>query len=397
MTGTVISPAATQPRPTGLHEAPATLDSGPGTGGPPVDAIDVAAYTVPTDAPESDGTLAWGDTTVVVVQAEAGGVRSLGYAYADTAAAHLVADVLRPLAVGRDAWDVAGIWATAVGAVRNLGRPGLAATAISALDNALWDLKSRLLGLSLADLLGRSREAIAAYGSGGFCSYDDGRLADQLGGWAADGFAAVKMKIGREPARDRRRVDVAREAVGPDVELFVDANGAYDRAHALATAAWLADRDVVWFEEPVSSDDVAGLRVLRDRAPAGMAITAGEYGWDQFSLRRLLDAGAVDVLQADATRCLGTTGFQMAAALCEASSVPLSAHCAPALHVHLTCAARPALNLEWFHDHARLEALLFDGAPRPRAGLIAPDRSRPGLGLDLRRPDADRFLAWTSR
>lgn len=302
--------------------------------------------------------------------------------------------MLAPLVVGRDAWEIAANWAAMVGAVRNLGRPGVAATAISAVDNALWDLKARLLGLSLVDLIGAARTAIPAYGSGGFCSYDDRRLGDQLGGWAADGFRFVKMKVGRNPADDPRRADVARTAIGPRVELFVDANGAYDRSHARAAAAMFAERDVRWLEEPVSSDDVAGL--LRDRAPAGMAIAAGEYGWDVFAFRRLLEAGAVDVLQADATRCLGTTGFAAAAALCEAHNTPLSAHCAPSLHAHLTCAARPAVHLEWFHDHVRIERLLFDGAPQPRGGLLEPDRARPGIGLELKRADAAPYLEWTT-
>jgi L-alanine-DL-glutamate epimerase-like enolase superfamily enzyme len=297
---------------------------------------------------------------------------------------------------GGDALDTSAAWSEMVGAVRNLGRPGIAATAISAVDNGLWDLKARLLGVSLASLLGRARDAIPGYGSGGFCSYSDERLARQLGGWAADGFRFVKMKVGREPSGDPHRVDVARAAIGDDVALFVDANGAFDRNRGLAFAEVFAERGVTWFEEPVSSDDVDGLRLLRDRSPAGMAIAAGEYGWDQFHFRRLLEAGAVDVLQADATRCLGTTGFLMAAALCEAHGTPLSAHCAPALHVPLTCAARPAVHLEWFHDHARIEQLLFDGAPEPHAGLLSPDLSRPGLGLELRRPDAEPYLSWRS-
>jgi L-alanine-DL-glutamate epimerase-like enolase superfamily enzyme len=363
---------------------------------PIIDEVRVAAYTIPTDAPESDGTIAWDRTTIIVVEPVAGGVRGLGYSYADANAARLVAETLAPAVQGLDAMDVGRAWSAMVGTVRNLGRPGLAATAISAVDNALWDLKARLLGLPLAGLLGRARDAIPGYGSGGFCSYDDERLASQLGGWAADGFRFVKMKIGREPSRDPHRADVARAAIGDDVELFVDANGAFDRNRALAMAAVVADRGVTWFEEPVSSDDIDGLRLLRDRSPAGMAIAAGEYGWDQFHFRRLLEAGAVDVLQADATRCLGTTGFLMAAALCEAHNVALSAHCAPALHVHLTCAARPAVHLEWFHDHVRLEHLLFDGAPDPRRGLLAPDRTSPGLGLELRRSDADRYLTWRS-
>jgi L-alanine-DL-glutamate epimerase-like enolase superfamily enzyme len=365
--------------------------------GPVIEAVSAAAYTIPTDAPESDGTLEWQATTVVVVEVSAAGRCGLGYAYTHAAAAQLIMETLAPVVRMRDAFDISGAWAGMVGAVRNIGRQGIAASAISAVDNALWDLKARLLGVPVAELLGRIRAAIPAYGSGGFTSYDDGRLADQLGGWAADGFRFVKMKVGREPSEDRRRVRIARDAVGPSVELFVDANGAFHPAEALAAATVYADHAVTWFEEPVSSDDLEGLRFVRDRVPAGMAVAAGEYGWGPFALRRLLETGAVDVLQADATRCLGTTGFLMADALCEAFNRPLSAHCAPALHTHLMCASRAGVHLEWFHDHVRIERLLFDGAPRPHRGQLAPDLSRPGFGLELRRADAEPHLVWNSK
>jgi L-alanine-DL-glutamate epimerase-like enolase superfamily enzyme len=371
------------------HDKPAAI-------GPGIDRLAVSVYSIPTDAPESDGTIEWDRTTLVLVEADAGGLRGIGYSYADETAGRLIVNRLSRHVVGNDAFDVPRSWSAMVGAVRNIGRPGIAATAISAVDNALWDLKARLFGVSLADLLGRTRDTIPAYGSGGFCSYSDERLARQLGGWAADGFQFVKMKVGREPAHDPQRVEAARAAIGDDVELFVDANGAHDRSHALGAAAAFAERGVTWFEEPVSSDDVEGLRLLRDRAPAGMAIAAGEYGWDQFHFRRLLEAGAVDVLQADTTRCLGTTGFLMAAALCEAHNTPLSSHCAPALHASLCCSVRPAVHVEWFHDHVRIEHLLFDGAPQPTDGLLAPDRSRPGFGLELRRADGEPYLVWRS-
>jgi L-alanine-DL-glutamate epimerase-like enolase superfamily enzyme len=365
------------------------------SGAPAIDAIRVAAYTIPTDRPESDGTLEWDSTTIVVVTLSAGDVEGLGYTYASSAAAQVVLADLARHVVGRDPFDISGTWARLVGAVRNLGRQGVAATAISAVDVALWDLKARLLGVSLVDLLGAARSSIPAYGSGGFCSYDDATLADQLGGWARDGFRFVKMKVGREPGRDPERVAVGRRAIGDDVELFVDANGAHDRAGALAAAERFGEAGVTWFEEPVTSDDLAGLRLLRNRAPAGMAIAAGEYGWDAFAFRALLEAGAVDVLQADATRCLGITGFLLAAALCEAHTTPLSTHCAPALHLPLACAARPVVHVEWFHGHVRIEHLLFDGAPDPRDRGLSPDRSRPGLGLRLRERDAAPFLVWS--
>jgi len=361
-----------------------------------VEHLSVSAYEIPTDGPESDGTLAWDSTTIVVVEAQAGERVGLGYSYAPAATGSLIEEKLTPIAEGADALSPAATWETMARSLRNAGRPGIGFCALAAVDTALWDLKARLLELPLVDVLPRAHDEVPVYGSGGFCSYPDERLATQLGGWAADGFRFVKMKVGREPGRDPHRVDVARAAIGDDVELFVDANGAHDRSHALAAAVAFAERDVRWFEEPVSSDDVDGLRFMRDRAPAGMAIAAGEYGWDQFHFRQVLEAGAVDTLQADATRCLGTTGFLMAAALCEAHGTALSAHCAPALHVPLTCAARPAVHLEWFHDHVRIERLIFDGAPTPRGGLVAPDRSRLGLGLDLKRQDAEQYFEWRS-
>ena len=360
-------------------------------GSAPIDSVDVRAYTVPTDAPESDGTAEWDATTLVVAYVEAGGKRGLGYSYADTATATLARDKLVPLLVGRDALDLSGRWIGLVRAVRNLGRAGIASMAISALDVALWDLKAKILGVSLGILLGPARRAIRAYGSGGFTSYTVGRLRDQLGGWAHEGLTAVKMKVGRDADADIARAHAAREAIGRDVDLFVDANGAYAQEMALRQAEAFARDDVCWFEEPVSSDDLEGLRLLRERRPAAMAIAAGEYGYDAYYFRRMLEAGAVDVLQADATRCGGVTGFLDAAAIADAFGVPLSSHCAPSLHVPLCCAARRAIHLEYFHDHVRIEGMLFDGAPRPQGGMLAFDASRPGLGLDLKEKEAECF------
>lgn len=172
---------------------------------------------------------------------------------------------------------------------------------------------------------------------------------------------------------------------------MVDANGAYERKQASALAEGFAALGVDWFEEPVSSEDLEGLALLRARIAAPIEVAAGEYGYDSRYFRRMLAAGAVDVLQPDATRCAGVTGFLGADALCRAFETPLSAHCAPALHLHLCCAAQKARHLEWFHDHVRVEALLFDGTPRPRDGRVAFDPERPGLGLRLKRQDAARY------
>ncbi len=356
-----------------------------------VENLTVSAYTIPTDFPESDGTYDWNSTTIVVVEAEAGGARGLGYTYADTSTATLINDHLKKIVIGCDAMSVRGAWNAMVHSIRNLGRPGICSMAISAIDTALWDLKANLLDLPLVKLFGRARETTPIYGSGGFTSYSIERLQKQLGDWAKQKIPRVKMKIGRDANLDLARVAAAREAIGDDVALFVDANGAYSRKQALAQAEEFSEIGVTWFEEPVSSDDLEGLRLIRDRAPAGMEIAAGEYGYDIDYFRRMLEAGAVDVLQADATRCGGFTGFFQAAALCQANHLSLSAHCAPALHLHIGCAVSCFRHSEYFYDHARIEKMLFDGVIEPVSGELRPDLTRAGLGLEFKRADAQKF------
>lgn len=356
-----------------------------------ITAVRARSFTVPTDAPEADGTFAWEKTTIVVVHVEAAGQIGLGYSYTDASVAALIGETLASVLEGGDVFDIPRLNAALWGAVRNLGRSGLAASAISALDTALWDLKARLLDLPLARLFGLARDTAEIYGSGGFTSYDDRQLSAQLAGWVErEGCRAVKMKIGSEPERDPARMAVAKHAIG-EAALFIDANGAFTPKRACAFAQAAAAFDVAWFEEPVTSDDPAGLAMVRSRAPVGMEIAAGEYVYTPDDMRGLLAAGAVDVAQADVTRCGGYSGFRTIAALCEAAHVDLSGHCAPALHLPVAVAAPRFRHLEWFHDHVRIERMLFDGAPVARDGLIAPDLSRPGNGLTFKHQDAQAY------
>ena len=360
----------------------------------PIERLEVAAYTVPTDAPEQDGTLSWDSTTMVVVHAHAGGLTGLGYSYADVSTAKLIETKLAALVEGLDAAAPRRAWSSMVKAIRNLGRPGIASMAISAVDLALWDLHARLLEAPLCAVLGGAHESVPVYGSGGFTSYSDERLQEQLAGWVAEGIPRVKIKIGAHPGADPGRVRAAREAIGQEVELFVDANGAFTREQALAMADRLSEAGAVsWFEEPVSSDDLLGLRLIRDRAPAGMAIAAGEYGYDAVYFERMLDAQAVDVLQADVTRCGGVTELLRVGALCRARNLPFSCHCGPTIHVHAASAIENLRHIEYFHDHVRIERMLLDGLPELRDGALWPDLARPGMGLELRRADAAAFAA----
>ncbi len=358
----------------------------------PIDSLAVSAYTIPTDGPEGDGTLRWDSTTIVVVEARACGEAGLGYTYANAATASLVVDELTDLVEGADAMAPRAVWAELVAKTRNLGRPGIVSMAIAAVDTAIWDLKARLHGVPLYALLGAVRGEVPIYGSGGFTTYSRPRLIEQLSGWVERGIPRVKMKVGTDPSEDPGRVAAVRSAIGDEAELFVDANGALSRKHALSAAErFRNEADVSWFEEPVSSDDLAGLRLIRDRAPFGMAIAAGEYGYDATYFARMVGAGAVDVLQADVTRCAGITELLRVDGLCRAHQIPLSLHCAPALHVHPAMALDSLVHLEYFHDHTRIEGILFDGLAELRDGSLHPDSDRAGNGLELKSSDAERF------
>jgi L-alanine-DL-glutamate epimerase-like enolase superfamily enzyme len=359
----------------------------------PIERLEVSHYTIPTDAPESDGTLQWDHTGLVIAVVHGGGEQGLGYTYAGNETARLIQGELARAVKGADAMAPQAAYMTMWEKTRNVGRAGVCSTAISAVDCAIWDLKARLLDLPLASLLGATRRSVPVYGSGGFTSYSDGQLREQLGGWATEGIGAVKMKIGRDPQRDRERVETARDAIGPATRLYVDANGAYSPRHALGQIAMLAEHDVRWFEEPVTSDDREGLRFVREHATPMMDIAAGEYGYTPFYFREMLADGAVDVLQADITRCGGVTAFMQVAALCQAFNVPLSGHTAPAQHVAPACAAIPFTEIEYFHDHVRIERMFFEGLPRLVQGALEPDFSRPGNGLELRQADARKFAA----
>ncbi|MFG2126311.1 enolase C-terminal domain-like protein [Streptomyces sp. NPDC048751] len=353
----------------------------------------VSVYTVPTDAPEADGTLAWDSTTVVLAEVTAGDATGTGWTYGPAAVGEFLEEHVAPLVEGRDALDVPAVHEALCRSVRNAGRPGIAACAISALDIALWDLKARLLELPLARLLGVAREEVPVYGSGGFTTYHDTHLAAQLGGWVhGQHIPRVKIKIGedwgRSVERDLARVHAAREVIGPEAELYVDANGAYTRKQAVRVGHALAEQGVGWFEEPVSSDDLTGLRLVRDALVCD--VTAGEYGYDLPYFARMIAAGAVDCLQVDATRCGGLTEYLRAAALAQSHGLEISAHCAPHAHAAASAVLPNVRHLEWFHDHVRIESLFFDGALDPTGGTVRPVEGL-GHGLTLRTEDVEEY------
>ncbi|WP_329000841.1 mandelate racemase [Kribbella sp. NBC_00709] len=359
-----------------------------------VDAIDVAVYAIPTDAPEADGTIAWDNTTMVMVRARSGRTVGTGWTYGSPACAPVVTGQLAGIVQGRDALDVGGAFDAIVKAVRNAGRPGAIGYAISAVDVSLWDLKARLLEVPLHKLLGAVHDEVPVYGSGGFTTYDEDQLRDQLSHWVQEQrIPRVKIKIGeswgRNPRRDLDRMQQARSLVGDETELFVDANGGYSRKQAIRMMHAAEDLDIAWLEEPVSSDDLQGLREVRDAVLPD--VTAGEYGYDLYYFARMCQAGAIDCLQADVSRCGGITEWLRVAAVAASHGLDISGHCGPHLHAHVAAATANLRHLEWFHDHVRIESMFFDGTLDPAGGTIRPDPTSPGLGLTLRQADVERY------
>lgn len=346
----------------------------------------LSSYRVPTAAPEADGTATWEATELLVVEAVAGDQVGLGWSYcAARAVERVVADLLTPVVVGGDALDVPRLWQRMVRTVRNAGRPGLVSMAVAAVDLALWDLKAKLLDLPLDRLLGRCRDRVPCYGSGGFVSLSDDELTAQLRHWVDDlEVTSVKIKVGEgwgsAPERDLARARRAREVVGDAVELFVDANGGYGPGQARRLGRAYDGLGVVWFEEPVSSDDLPTLAGLRRVLRADVA--AGEYADSVGYAERMCRAEAVDCLQLDVTRCAGITEWLRCAAVAAGHGLQVSGHCAPSLHVAPALAVPNLRHVELFADHERLEPLLFDGVPAVEAGALVPSDA-PGNGFAL--------------
>jgi L-alanine-DL-glutamate epimerase-like enolase superfamily enzyme len=364
-----------------------------------VTGLDTSAYTLPTDVPEADGTLTWDSTTLILVEARAADATGIGWTYAPRAAAAVVDELLRPVVTGRDALDVEGSWEAMVRAIRNAGRPGLVGMAISAVDIALWDLAGRLRDQSLIDLWSSTAHEpvdaahsgpVPVYGSGGFTTYDDHRMRDQLQHWVDLGCRAVKIKIGESwgthTERDLDRVATAQHAIGEAVDLFVDANGAYAPKQACVIGSFLDTLGVTWFEEPVTSDDHDGLARVRDHVQAD--ITAGEYGYDRAYFTHL--APHVDCLQLDVTRCGGYTEWRRIAADPALTGIDLSGHCAPYLSLPVAAMTRRLRHLEYFYDHVRIEQRLFEPCPRPENGELTPPVG-PGHGMSFRTTDAEEY------
>ncbi len=296
---------------------------------------------------------------------------------------------LAPQLVGKDPFLLRRFWEDARRSTDLSSRRGITLAALSGVDTALWDLLGKATGTPLFKLLGGAREAVPCYASAGLYGRDKGlaELRDEMSGYVAQGFTAVKMKVGGVAlAEDVERVSAVRDAVGAQVKLMIDANYMLNVPDALRLAHALAPFGVYWLEAPVPPGDVAGLAVVNRRSPIPVCGNETEFGLAGF--RRLIDARAVEYVQPDIAVCGGVSETCRIASVAAASDLPVTLHAsstavlfAASLHV---AAAIP--NLESVEYHM-LHQWLFDRMPantfKPSAdGLLAPPPG-PGIGIEL--------------
>ena len=309
----------------------------------------------------------------------------------------IVNDIAAPALVGADPLRHEQLWERLYWLLTPRGQSGYASHAIAAIDLALWDLKGKLLGQPCWRLLGGARTQVPVYATFGFAFFNRQELAAAAQSWVARGFTRLKMTVGHhalarrdEPrpladviAEDVRRVAAVREAVGPDVQIFIDANCSLDYVHALSLARQLERYDIAFFEEPVSHNDIGNLVKLRAKAP--MPLAAGQNEGLASRFRDFLSAQALDVVQPNACISGGFTQCQRIAGMAAAFNTQFANGGAwPHHNMHLHAGLANGSLVEYHSVAVQCCQLIFDDLPVPEAGVLTlPDR--PGLGFSPHR------------
>jgi len=311
------------------------------------------------------------------------GITGTGFAYTlgigGTALRELVDTYLTPLVLGHDLRDVERIWTRCWWELHALGSAGMTRFALAAIDIALWDILAKHAGVPLYRLLGGSRDRIPAYGSGINMHLDGEPLLDQMRGFLARGYRAVKMKVGRDnPEEDVERVASVRRLLGPGVRLMLDANQKWTAAEAIRRAHMLRPFDPFWLEEPLLADDRAGHAHVRQAT--GIPIAVGETLYTRYEFADYMRAGAVDVVQADISRVGGFTEWMKIARLAESFNLPVTPHFLMELSVHALCAVPNGLILEDLQGGSLTDLGILAEPIRVVNGEMAPP-ARPGHGI----------------
>lgn len=364
-----------------------------------IERIEARTVRVPLDNPTSFSTRRVNHRDYALVRVTTrDGNSGIGFCYGGSDAGSLVSEAVRslfaPLLMGEDATRVEGLWDKMYSAGILQGRAGAAMRALSILDIALWDRNARAADMPLHRFLGGYHdESVPAYASGGY--YLDGKTPEMLGAemasYVAMGFKAVKMKVGRlDPAGEEERIAAAREAIGPDVLLMLDANNAWrDLPTALRFMARYEPYDPYWIEEPFSPDDIDNHARLALATP--ITVATGEIEVGRWRFKDLMERGAATILQADAAVCGGISEYRRIGATAASFGINLCPHWFHDLHIHLVASAPNGQFVEFFPDDQVLNfRRLVDRQLEISDGrLVLP--TGPGLGFGLDEAAVDEY------
>lgn len=299
-----------------------------------------------------------------------------------------VIEGLKGSLIGEDPMNIERIWFRMFWLVRGFGRKGVALSAISAIDTALWDLKAKALNLPLYKLLGSFTDAVPVYGSGGWTNLSEKELVKEQVGWVERGFKGIKIKVGKDfgsaEKEDVRRLAAVRKAVGDDIAIYIDANNGYYAKQAIALAPRFEEYNVGFFEEPVIADDIEGLAAVSRETK--IPVATGEHEYTKYGFKELLVRGAADILQPDVGRVGGVSEWMKVAHMAHGFNLPVANHSLHLISLHLACATPNFFIFEYLGMMEEADKFFYTEIPMPKDGMLSPFPDKPGLGLELK-PD----------
>ncbi len=339
-------------------------------------------YRIPLPVVLSDAThgeMAYFELVTVRIGTHSG-LAGVGYTYTvgsgGPAVQALIRHDVQPLLLGADARCIERLWENMWWKLHWVGRGGVAAFAISAVDVALWDLNAKLCQEPLWRLLGGYTDRVRAYAGGVDLNHPLDQLLEQTRQHLANGFRAVKMKVGRARlAEDVERVSAVRQLIGPEVDLMVDANMQWRVDQAIRAGRALREFDVLWLEEPTIPDDVAGhVRIAR---LGGLPIAAGENLHTIYEFQTMMTSGCLAFPEPDLSNMGGITAWLKVAQMAQAHNLPVTSHGVHDLHVHLLAAVPNGSYLE-VHGFG-LERFILHPLEIQNGEAIAPERAGHGV------------------
>lgn len=352
----------------------------------------IGSYSAPYAKPHTNGLYTYTDTEIVICEIRTdSGATGTGWTHGGPIVFQAMQEIASTI-IGQDEFCAERLWHQMY-RPKIWGRRGLTTRAISAIDIAIWDCIGKQVGVSVHKLVGGHAESVPAYMAGGY--YEPGKgldeLQEEMSSRVSSGARSIKMKIGAASIKeDIARVKASREAVGPEVDLLVDANNAYSRLDALRMVRALEEFDVFWFEEPLAPDDLEGSAELA--AATDCPIALGENEYTKFGFKHVLEKRAADVLNADAQILGGITEWRKAASLAEVNHVPVAPHGDQEIHVHLVAGVPNGLIVEFYDNdlNSLKDAMFNDRLELDEHGRLTPP-DRPGLGFDINYEALSRY------